>query len=102
MNAQFKSAGCLLLTTMLLTTGCVQVQTGNDVVDATSAVVSGVYMQKKIDAQKAKSGKPDIFKSTDPKVKEIDAAIEKARSRKQAEMHAPPLPGNSGVGTNSD
>lgn len=87
-----------LLLTMFLSTGCVQVQTGNDVVDATSAVVSGVYLQKQIDEQKAKSGKPDIFKTTDPKVKDIDAAIEKARSRKQVEMTKPPLPSERGAG----
>jgi hypothetical protein len=87
-----------LLLTMFLSTGCVQVQTGNDVVDATSAVVSGVYLQKQIDEQKAKSGKPDIFKTTDPKVKDIDAAIEKARSRKQVEMTKPLLPSERGAG----
>ena len=90
-----------LLLTMLLSTGCVQVQTGNDVVDATSAVVSGVYLQKQIDAKKAKSGKPDIFKTTDPKVKDIDAAIEKARSRKQVEMTEPSLPNGRGAGANN-
>lgn len=88
MNTQYKATGCLLL--LLLSNGCVQVQTGNDVVDATSAVVTGVYMQKQIDAQKAKSAKPDIFKSTDPKVKELDAAIEKARNRQQPNMSAQP------------
>lgn len=76
-----------LFSTMLLISGCVQVRTGNDVVDATSAVVTGVYLQKQIDEQKSKSGKPDIFKTTDPKVKDLDAAIEKARSRKQPEIH---------------
>lgn len=85
MKIRCLSATSLLLM-MLLTAGCVQVRTGNDVVDATSAVVTGVYLQKQLDAQKAKSGKPDIFKTTDPKVKDIDAAIEKARSRKQVEI----------------
>lgn len=68
------------------TTGCVQVQTGNDVVDAASAVATGVYMQKQIDKQKAKSAKPDLFKDKDPKVTQIDQAIEKARSRKFADQ----------------
>jgi hypothetical protein len=81
MKVYLKSVCCLLA--MTLATGCVQVRTGNDVVDATSAVATGVYLQKKIDAQQAKSGKPDIFKTTDPKVKDIDAAIAKARSRQQ-------------------
>ena len=69
-----------------VTAGCVQVQTGNDVVDAASAVASGVYMQKQIDKQKAKSAKPDLFKNKDPKVTQIDQAIEKARSRKHVDQ----------------
>ena len=60
--------------------------------------MTGVYLQNKIDEQNAKSGKPDIFKSEDPKVKDIDAAIERARSRKQAEISAQPLPGKSDSG----
>jgi hypothetical protein len=100
MNNSFVRAGSLLLT-LLLSTGCVQVQTGNDVVDATSAVVSGVYLQKQIDEQKAKSAKPDIFKTTDPKVKDIDAAIEKARSRKQVEATVPSWPNGRDAGANN-
>ncbi len=89
MKAQVKGTIGLLVTVLLIA-GCVQVQTGNDVVDAASAVATGVYLQKKIDAQQAKSGKPDIFKSKDPKVKDIDDAIEKARRQKQPEVTAKP------------
>lgn len=96
MKIYIVSAGALL-STMLLSAGCVHVQTGNDVVDATSAVVSGVYLQKQIDEKKAKSGKPDLFKTADPKVTEIDAAIEKARSRNQIETPAPSSPTDKGV-----
>lgn len=81
----FKTMFCVVLLASV-STGCVQVQTGNDVVDAASAVASGVYMQKQIDKQKAKSAKPDLFKNKDPKVTQIDQAIEKARSRRLADQ----------------
>ncbi|MBU1438285.1 MAG: hypothetical protein KJ930_15350 [Gammaproteobacteria bacterium] len=78
------------MSVLSLLNGCVLVQTDNDVVNATSAVMTGVYQQQKIDAEKAKSGKPDIFKTTDPKVSEIDQAIEKARRRKLLEKSDQP------------
>lgn len=66
---------------VLLLTGCVQVQTGNDVIDATSAVATGLYLQNKIDEEQEKSARPDPFKQTDPTVQKLDAAIEKARQQ---------------------
>jgi len=72
-------AGCAVL--ILLLTGCVQVQTGNDVLDATSAVATGLYMQNKIDEAQEKSARHDPFKQTDPTVQKLDAAIEKARQQ---------------------
>ncbi len=79
----------LLLGVVFGLVSCVQVRTGNDVVDATSAVASGIYMQQQIDAKKAKSAQPDIFKTTDPKVKDIDQAIENARRRTLPEVDIP-------------
>ena len=73
----------LAIPVMLLLHGCVQLQIGNDVVDAASAVATGVYLQKQQDQAKAKSVRPDPFKKSDPTVKKLDAAIEKARSRTQ-------------------
>lgn len=86
MSAHLKTSISLLLI-LCFTAGCVQVQTGNDVVDAASAVASGVYMQKQTDKEKAKSAQPDLFKTKDPKVQQIDQAIEKARSRKHVDQH---------------
>ncbi len=71
--------GCGLA--LLLLTGCVQVQTGNDVIDATSAVATGLYLQDQIDQEKEKSARPDPFKQVDPTVQKLDAAIEKARNQ---------------------
>ncbi|OBP14990.1 hypothetical protein A5320_06195 [Rheinheimera sp. SA_1] len=70
---------------MQATVGCVLIDTDNDVFNATAAVITGVYMQKEIDEQKAISAKSDIFKSNDPKVKQLDQAIEKVRHRSQLE-----------------
>ncbi len=75
----------LILIVIFAATGCVQVQTGNDVIDATSAVATGIYMQKQIDKQKEKSGKTDPFKKKDPKVTAIDEAINKARAKTQGD-----------------
>lgn len=69
---------------VLLFTGCVQVQTGNDVIDATSAVATGLYMQNKIDEAQEKSARPDPFKQADPTVQKLDAAIKKARQQQAA------------------
>lgn len=66
---------------LLMLTGCVQVQTGNDVIDATSAVATGLYLQDKIDEEKEKSARPDPFKQADPTVQKLDAAIEKVRNQ---------------------
>lgn len=76
----------LILFVLLATTGCVQLRTGNDVVDATSAVASGIYQQQQIDKQQEKSGKTDPFKKKDPKVTAIDAAINKARAKQQGDI----------------
>lgn len=56
--------------------GCVQIATDNDVLNATAAVISVVYLQQDIDQQKAKSAQQDILKATDPKVKQLDQVIE--------------------------
>jgi len=66
---------------LLMLTGCVQVRTGNDVIDATSAVATGLYQQDKIDQEKEKSARPDPFKQADPTVQKLDAAIEKVRNQ---------------------
>jgi len=76
----------LILLVLFVTTGCVQVQTGNDVIDATSAVASGIYQQQQIDKQKEKSGKTDPFKKNDPKVKALDEAINKARAKQRGDI----------------
>lgn len=76
----------LILLVLFVTTGCVQVQTGNDVIDATSAVATGIYMQKQIDKQKEKSGKTDPFKKKDPKVIAMDEAINKARAKQRGDI----------------
>lgn len=76
----------LILLALFVTTGCVQVQTGNDVIDATSAVATGIYMQKQIDKQKEKSGKTDPFKKKDPKVIAMDEAINKARAKQRGDI----------------
>lgn len=76
----------LIILVLFVTTGCVQVQTGNDVIDATSAVATGIYMQKQIDKQKEKSGKTDPFKKKDPKVIAMDEAINKARAKQRGDI----------------
>ncbi len=76
----------LIFLVLFVTTGCVQVQTGNDVIDATSAVASGIYQQQQIDKQKEKSGKTDPFKKNDPKVKALDEAINKARAKQRGDI----------------
>lgn len=76
----------LILFVLFATTGCVQVQTGNDVIDATSAVATGIYQQQQIDKQKEKSGKTDAFKKNDPKVKALDEAINKARAKQRGDI----------------
>lgn len=76
----------LIVIALLVLAGCVQVRTGNDVVDATSAVASGVYLQTQADTQKEKSGKIDPFKKKDPKVAAIDEAINKARAKQRVEL----------------
>lgn len=79
----------LWVAVMLLLHGCVQLRTGNDVVDAASAVASGAYMQTQQDQAKAKSARVDPFKQPDPIVKKLDAAIEKARGRTQQTKDLP-------------
>lgn len=76
----------LILFVLFATTGCVQVQTGNDVIDATSAVATGIYQQQQIDKQEEKSGKTDAFKKNDPKVKALDEAINKARAKQRGDI----------------
>lgn len=76
----------LIFIVLFITTGCVQVQTGNDVIDATSAVASGIYQQQQIDKQKEKSGKTDPFKKKDPKVIAMDEAINKARAKQRGDI----------------
>lgn len=76
----------LIILVLFVTTGCVQVQTGNDVIDATSAVATGIYMQNQIDKQKEKSGKTDPFKKKDPKVIAMDEAINKARAKQRGDI----------------
>lgn len=76
----------LIIFVLLVLTACVQVRTGNDVIDATSAVATGVYLQTQADKQKEKSGKTDPFKKKDPKVTAIDDAINKARAKQQGEI----------------
>lgn len=76
----------LIVFILLALFGCVQVQTGNDVIDATSAVASGVYLQTQADKQKEKSGKADPFRKKDPKVAAIDEAINKARAKQRGEL----------------
>ncbi len=76
----------LIFVVLLVLAGCVQVRTGNDVIDATSAVASGVYLQTQADKQKEKSGKTDPFKKKDPKVAAIDEAINKARAKQRGEQ----------------
>ncbi len=76
----------LILLALFVTTGCVQGQTGNDVIDATSAVATGIYMQKQIDKQKEKSGKTDPFKKKDPKVIAMDEAINQARAKQRGDI----------------
>ncbi|HCU66287.1 MAG TPA: hypothetical protein DF774_11060 [Rheinheimera sp.] len=76
----------LIVFVLFALTACVQVRTGNDVIDATSAVASGVYLQTQADKQKEKSGKADPFKKKDPKVAAIDEAINKARAKQRGEL----------------
>lgn len=76
----------LIILVLFATTGCVQVQTGNDVIDATPAVATGIYMQKQIDKQKEKSGKTEPFKKKDPKVIAMDEAINKARAKQRGDI----------------
>lgn len=71
----------LFVVVMLMLTGCMQLQTGNDVIDATSAVATGLYLQDKLEQDKARSARPDPFKQTDATVQKLDAAIEKARQQ---------------------
>ncbi len=80
----------LIFFVLFAATGCVQVQTGNDVIDATSAVASGIYQQQQIDKQQEKSGKTDPFKKKDPKVTAMDEAINKARGKKQGDISSLP------------
>ncbi|MCT6700742.1 hypothetical protein [Rheinheimera sp. 4Y26] len=83
---RFKMRNVLIVFVLFVLTACVQVQTGNDVIDATTAVATGIYMQKQIDKQKEKSGKTDPFKKKDPKVAAIDEAINKARAKQQGDV----------------
>lgn len=78
----------LMLFVLLAASGCVQIQTGNDVIDATSAVASGIYQQQQIDKQQEKSGKTDPFKKNDPKVKALDEAINKARAKQGGDIQS--------------
>jgi hypothetical protein len=76
----------LIFIVLFITAGCVQVQTGNDVIDATTAVATGIYQQKQIDKQKEKSGKTDPFQKKDPKVIAMDEAINKARAKQRGDI----------------
>lgn len=81
---------CCLLLTPLCFSACtlhkvgdetaVTLDTGNEVVDAASYVVAGAKLQKKLNEQQRET---DGFnQKKDPVVKQMDAAIEKAKDRK--------------------
>lgn len=59
----------------------VTLNTGNDVLDATSYVVAGAKLQKKLSAEQRQNGGSN--RPNDPVVKQMNEAIEKAKDRKQ-------------------
>lgn len=64
----------------------ITLDTGNEVVDAASYVAAGVYLSKKIEEDRWKNGDIDLKK--DPKVKALNEAFERAKSRKISEQAA--------------
>jgi hypothetical protein len=61
----------------------ITLDTGNDVVDAASYVAAGVYLSKKIEEDRWRNGDIDLKK--DPKVKALNEAFDRAKSRKISE-----------------
>jgi hypothetical protein len=61
----------------------VTLDTGNDVVDAASYVAAGAYLSKKIEEDRWRNGDIDLKK--DPKVKALNEAFDRAKSRKISE-----------------
>ena len=64
----------------------ITLDTGNEVVDAASYVAAGAYLSKKIEEDRWKNGDIDLKK--DPKVKALNEAFERAKSRKISEQAA--------------
>jgi len=61
----------------------ITLETGNDVVDAASYVAAGAYLSKKIEEDRWRNGDIDLKK--DPKVKALNEAFDRAKSRKISE-----------------
>jgi len=64
----------------------ITLDTGNEVVDAASYVAAGAYLSKKIEEDRWKNGDIDLKK--DPKVKALNEAFDRAKSRKISEQAA--------------